>query len=148
MLLKNKCLCAVNYWGFCLILHLLCISIINMLFNQFPVNSQPLWTFRELGLPTDTGFISSSWVYWGLLSRKTFKDKFGSNTTQWSTGCFVTASPAVAVWLWTLPVWEELHGFDMESLSGSDVLAVGKFHRPPHSTWQTLIQPGGACCCH
>lgn len=43
-----------------LILHLLCISIINMLFNQFPVNSQPLWTFRELGLLTDTGFISSS----------------------------------------------------------------------------------------
>lgn len=57
----------------------------------------------------------------------------------------VTLLP-VAAWLWSLPTWEELYGLDMEPLSGREVLAVGQVHGPPHSTGQTLVQTGGACC--
>lgn len=49
---------------------------------------------------------------------------------------------------WILPMWEQLHGFDMEPLSGSDVLAVCKRHRSLHGAGKALIQPGAARCCH
>lgn len=45
-------------------------------------------------------------------------------------------------------MWEQLNSFDMQSLSGSDVLNVGKLRRSLHSTGQTLIQPSAACSRH
>lgn len=48
--------------------------------------------------------------------------------------------------LWTLvsPLGEELHGLDVEPLSGRDVLTLGQFQGPLHGPGQAPVQTRGA----
>lgn len=50
----------------------------------------------------------------------------------------------MATWLWILPLGEELHSFDVQPLSGCDLLTVSQLHCLLHSAGQALIQTGGA----
>lgn len=45
---------------------------------------------------------------------------------------------------WVSPLGEELHGLDVEPLSGCDVLIVRQLHRSLHSASQALVQTQGA----
>lgn len=50
----------------------------------------------------------------------------------------------VAASFWVSPLGEELHGLDVKSLSGCDVLTVGQLHCSLDGAGQALVQAGGA----